>query len=59
MDIKINNLKNHLVEQKLTKLERYLRELCRPFDKENKGVISLSKFMEIFQGSEKIILSDI
>lgn len=45
------------MESQLNKLEIYIREICAPRDKENKGLIHLDDLMNELKNSKEIILT--
>ncbi len=57
LEFKIQNLKNGLMESSLNKLELYIREICKPYDLENKGYIHCDNLMLALKNCKKIVLS--
>lgn len=47
------------MEQSLNKMEIFIRTLCEPYDKENKGLIHVDHLMEAIKKTDKFILSKI
>eukprot|EP00825_Cyclidium_porcatum_P020382 TRINITY_DN2310_c0_g1_i2.p1 TRINITY_DN2310_c0_g1~~TRINITY_DN2310_c0_g1_i2.p1 ORF type:complete len:263 (+),score=66.62 TRINITY_DN2310_c0_g1_i2:120-908(+) len=56
LEMKIENLKNGLMESHLNQLEKYIRIICQEYDLEKKGLIHIDNLMQAFQKSNKITL---
>ncbi|KAL4491859.1 hypothetical protein ABPG72_006114 [Tetrahymena utriculariae] len=57
LNFRIQILKNGLMESQLNKLEIYIRQLCTPYDKDNKGLIHLDDLMKELKKTTEIILT--
>ncbi|EGR28085.1 hypothetical protein IMG5_183420 [Ichthyophthirius multifiliis] len=57
LNFRIVILKNGLMESQLNNLEIYIRDICKPYDTENKGFIYIDDLMHELKKSKEIILT--